>query len=180
MKILVTGASGHLGGNLVRRLLKNNQLVKVLLRPESNNEAVQNLDVEKYYGDLRNENAVLEAMRGCDRVYHCGAKISTQNGNSRFLKTLYDCNVIGTIHILRAARQYGVSRVVVTSSDSAVGYNPPDVADENSPVYPFYPFFPYGTTKVCVEHECLKAFADGLDVVIATCCAIVGPKNMLI
>ena len=84
---------------------------------------------------------------------------------------------MGTIHVLRAARKYSVSRVVVTSSDSAVGYDPPNTADENSPVYPFFPFFPYGTTKVCVEHECLKAFADGLDVVIATCCAIVGPND---
>ena len=67
MKILVTGASGHLGGNLVRRLLKNNQLVKVLLRPESNNEAVQNLDVEKYYGDLRNENeSCCRTVNTCD------------------------------------------------------------------------------------------------------------------
>lgn len=177
MKILVTGASGHLGANLVRRLLKDGQIVRVFLRSESNNEAIQNLDVERSYGDLRDENAVLEATRGCRYVYHCGAQISTQNGNSRFLKTLYDCNVMGTINVLRAAGKCGVSRVVVTSSDSAVGYEPTKIADENSPVYPFFPFFPYGATKVCVEHECLKAFADGLDVVIATCCAIVGPND---
>lgn len=54
MTILVTGAAGHLGANLVRRLLEEEPSVRVLLREGSNNTAVEGLDVEKVYGDLRN------------------------------------------------------------------------------------------------------------------------------
>ena len=74
MTILVTGASGHLGANLVRRLLEDGQSVRVLLRQGSNNAAVEGLDVEKVYGDLRHLDRIKTAVKGCDRIYHCAAK----------------------------------------------------------------------------------------------------------
>ena len=74
MTILVTGASGHLGANLVRRLLDYGLSVRVLLLEGDNNAAVDGLDVEIVYGDLRDLPRIKTAVKGCDRIYHCAAK----------------------------------------------------------------------------------------------------------
>jgi nucleoside-diphosphate-sugar epimerase len=177
VKTLVTGGSGHLGANLVRRLLKDGHTVRVFLRKGSNNAALDGLDVERVYGDLRDVPSVVAAVRGCDRIYHCAANVSTLDGDAHFKQEIYDCNVTGTIHILRAALDAGVERVVVSGSFSAIGHHPSQPSDETVPFNPFYPHLPYGFTKSSVWHECLKAYADGLDVVIATSCAILGPND---
>jgi uncharacterized protein YbjT (DUF2867 family) len=52
-KILITGANGHLGANLVRVLIADGTDVRVLLRPESDNSPTDDLDVERVFGDLR-------------------------------------------------------------------------------------------------------------------------------
>jgi len=76
-----------------------------------------------------------------------------------------------------AALLAGVSRVVVTGSLSAIGNDSTGPSDETVPFYPFEKLPPYSHTKAGVDHECLKAVVDGLDVVIATSCAIVGPND---
>src|SRR5262249_41068112 len=106
MKILVTGATGHLGANLVRRLLPagplvrrllaDGQEVRALLRDagDANDaRAVEGLDVERAYGDLRDLDAMRAAVRGVTRVYHTGAKVSTLPGEEQ---EIYDINVMGT------------------------------------------------------------------------------------
>lgn len=177
MTILVTGASGHLGANLVRRLLKDGHHIKVLLREGSNNSAVNSLNVERVYGDLRDFPSVIAAVRGCDRIYHCAALVSTIDGDAYFKRKIYDCNVLGTSNILHAALDTGVAKVVVSGSFSAIGHNPSRPSDETLPFYPFAQHLPYGFTKALVEYECLKAFAEGLNVVVAVSCAIVGPND---
>jgi len=174
MPVLVTGGSGHLGANLVRRLLDEGEAVRVLARRGSNNEALRGLDVEWVWGDLRDLAAVQSAVRGAERIYHAAAKVSSAEGQHQ---EIYGCNVVGTRHLLRAALEHGVRRVVVTGSFSAVGHLPDRPADESVPVNPFENLLPYQRSKVAVEHECLKAVADGLDVVIATSCAILGPHD---
>jgi nucleoside-diphosphate-sugar epimerase len=177
MTILVTGASGHLGANLVRRLLEDRHTVRVLLRKGSNNSAVDNLEVERIYGDLRDKSSVLNAVRGCDRIYHCAALVSTLDGDKNFYREIYDCNVIGTQNLLEGALKEGVEKVVVSGSFSAVGHHPSQPSDETIPFYPFDSHLPYGFTKIFVEHECLKAYANGLNVVVAVSCAILGPHD---
>jgi 3beta-hydroxysteroid-4beta-carboxylate 3-dehydrogenase (decarboxylating) len=174
MRVLVTGGSGHLGANLVRRLLDEGQQVRVLERIGIGGEALAGLDVEVVGGDLRDAAAVRGAVRGCRRVYHCAAKVSSAEGQQR---EIYASNVLGTRHLLRAALAEGVERVVVTGSFSAVGHDPTRPSDESVPVDPFARLLPYQRSKVAVEHECLKAVVDGLDVVIATSCAILGPHD---
>ncbi len=172
--ILVTGATGHLGANLVRRLLEDGESVRVLLREGTDTRAVDGLRVERAWGDVRDYGKTAAAVRGCRRVYHCAAKVSSADGQER---EIYETNVLGTRHLLRAALEAGVSRVVVTGSFSAVGHDPTRPVDETVPVDPFTRLLPYQKSKVAVEHECLKAVVEGLDVVIATSCAILGPND---
>lgn len=175
--ILVTGATGHLGANLVRRLLADGERVRVLLRGTGIPEAVAGLDVERVAGDLRDPVACAAAVRDCRQVHHCAAMISTIEGDAKHKQEIYQCNVLGTRNLLRAAREAKVQRVVVTGSFSAVGYIPGKPSNEDVPFNPFAWTLPYGMSKAFVEHECWKAGAEGLEVVVAVSCAILGPND---
>jgi nucleoside-diphosphate-sugar epimerase len=176
-KVLVTGATGHLGANLVRRLLADGEEIRVLMRRGRDNGALAGLDVERVYGDLRDFEAVDAAVRGCSRVYHCAALVSTIDGNAAHKREIFDTNVLGTRHVLQAAARHSADKVVVSGSLSATGYQPDVPSHEGMPFYPFDRHPPYGFSKHLVEHEALRAHADGLQVVVATACAIVGPHD---
>ena len=175
--VFVTGAAGHVGANLVRRLLDEGVPVRVLLRPEDNNEGLDGLDVERAFGDLRDLEATKAALAGCRGVYHCAAYVSTIEGNRAHRRDLFECNVLGTRNVLLAAREAEAGRVVVTGSFSAVGYDLDDPSAPSNETMQFYPMertMPYERSKSLVEQECWRAAAAGQDVVVATCCAVVG------
>jgi|GEM_PF-19878 len=178
-KVFVTGAAGHLGANLVRRLLQDGKEVRVLLRRNSNNAAIEGLDVERVYGDLRDLDAVVDAMKGCTTAYHTAAHVSTIEASPELEREIFESNVIGTQHVLRAALHHGYERVVVTGSFSSTGYDldaPSKPASETNPHYPFN-VLPYTQTKTLTEMECWRAALEGLDVVVAVSCAILGPHD---
>ena len=180
--VFVTGSAGHVGANLVRRLLDDGVRVRVLLRHEDNNEALEGLDVERVFGDIRDLNATRQALGGCQGVYHVAAKISTIEGNRAHRREVFESNVRGTRNVLQAAREAEAGRVVVTGSFSAVGYDlddPSAPSDETMPFYPMERTMPYERSKSLVEQECWRAAATGQDVVVATCCAVVGGADYL-
>ncbi len=180
--VFVTGSAGHVGANLVRRLLDDGIRVRVLLRHEDNNEGLDGLDVERVFGDLRDLDSVRRAVEGCRGVYHVAAKISTIEGNNAHRREVFECNVIGTRNMLLAAREAEAGRVVVTGSFSAVGYlldDPSAPSDETMPFFPMERTMPYERSKSLVEQECWRAAATGQEVIVATCCAVVGGADFL-
>lgn len=187
-KIFVTGGAGHLGANLVHRLLSDGRDVRVLLQEGANNAAIDALEahhgkkLDRVMGDLRDLDLLRRGMAGCETAYHVAAKVSTVNDTPDSMRDIYTSNVIGTANLLKAARENNLKRVVVSGSFSAVGYDendPSKPSDESVPFYPFDLHLAYGRTKVQVEHEVLKAVAEGQDVVIATSCAILGPWDYI-
>ena len=177
MKLLVTGASGHLGANLVRRLLWEGEDVRVLVRPgPENNRAVEVLGskVDVVEGDLKDFDSLRRATKGIKRAYHCAAQVVTVAGREQ---EIFESNVLGTRNLLQAARENGVERMVVTGSFSACGHRPGEPSDETAPFNPFATAMAYEKSKAGVEHEVLKAVIDGQDIVIATSCAILGPYD---
>lgn len=179
-KTLVTGATGHLGANLVRRLLAGGEAVRALIKPGDDSPALDGLDVERVTGDLRDASAVAAAVRGTDRVYHAGAIVSTVEGDAAHKRAIFETNVLGTQHVLAAAMEAGVRRVVVTGSFSAVGYDrsePSRASNEQMAFDPFCSPTPYSTSKAAMEQQCWQAAARGLDVVVAVSCAIIGPND---
>lgn len=94
--VFLTGAAGHVGANLVRRLLDDGVGVRVLLRPEDNNDALDGLDVERVYGDIRDLDATRQAIAGCHRVYHTAALVSTIDGDDAHRRDVFESNVVGT------------------------------------------------------------------------------------
>jgi nucleoside-diphosphate-sugar epimerase len=181
-RVLVTGGTGLLGANLVRHLLADGQQVRVMVEPGASRRALDGLDVESVEGDLRDAAAVTAAVRGCARVFHTAAKVSTLSASAGETRTIWDVNVMGTRHVVRAALEAGVARVVVSGSFSSVGFDPDDparAATEDMPFYPFFEWMPYARTKVLAELETYKAVADGLDAVIAVSTGIIGANDYL-
>ena len=180
MKIFVTGGSGHLGSNLVRRLLKDGHEVVAFALSGANNlglaEGLEGQPIQIVYGDLRERASLDRAMIGCEVAFHTAAMIATRPGGEQ---AIYDVNVVGTRNVLAAAKEAGVRRVVVTGSFSAVGHLPDRPSNENDRFYPFQVTLPYERSKAWVEHEVLRAVAEGQDVVIATSCAIIGGHDYL-
>lgn len=177
--ILVTGATGHLGANLVRRLVAEKRAVRVLVRPGRDHSSLDGLDVETTLADLRDPSAVDSAVRGCGRIYHCAALVSTIDGDAAHRQEIFETNVLGTKNLLEAAAKANVHRVVVSGSLSATGHLRHSPTHEGVPFNPFEPQLPYGHSKHMVEHLCLEAHAAGLEVVIAVSCAIIGPHDYI-
>lgn len=174
MITLVTGANGHLGANLVRALLERGETVRVFVRKGSNHQAIEGLDVECAYGDIRDIEALAAAVKGCRRVYHLAANVSLRRSD---LQLLYDVNVLGTRNVLRAAAAMGVERVMYASSFGAVGHNPDGPSDESWTINPFRTHLYYDASKAFAEHEVLRAVAEGLDAVMVNPVGIIGPND---
>lgn len=172
MTTLITGASGHLGANLVRALLDRGEQVRVLIRKGSNNAAIDGLDIEHAYGDLLDEPSIINAVNGCDYVYHLAAFVSIRDGDR---DELYDVNVLGTRYLMQACRHAGVKRVVHCSSFGAVGNNPDGASNEKWAVSPYEMTTDYEISKTFAELEVYKEVVRGLQAVIVNPSGIVGP-----
>lgn len=181
-KVLVTGATGHVGANLVHRLLEQGESVRCLVQPGSNDRALTGLDIERVDGDVRDADAVRRAVAGTRRVFHVAAKVSTHSPGPKKKREIWDINVGGTKHVLEAALREDVARVCLTGSFAAVGFDPDDPAKashEDQPFFPFVDWHAYAHTKVLAELETLRATARGLDTVIATSTGVIGPYDYL-
>ena len=171
-KTFVTGGTGHVGANLVRALLERGEAVKALVRSKGD-PALEGLGLEEVVGDLRDEPSLVRAMQGCDRVYHLAAFVSLAAGAQR---EIFDINVRGTKHVMRACLESGVQRVVFCSSFGAVGRAPDGgPSDETCALDPFDTDLDYDLSKCMAELEVHRACASGLDAVIVNPSGVVGP-----
>jgi len=118
MKALVTGATGFIGGNLVRELLKQGYQVRALVRNGSNQKNIQGLDIEIVSGDLRDRASLDKAVDECEVLFHVAAAYTFWTPDP---KVIYETNVQGTENILTAARDKGIEKVVYTSTESTIG-----------------------------------------------------------
>lgn len=172
MITLVTGATGHLGANLVRKLISRGEKVRVLLRKGSENKEVEGLDVERVFGDLNDQRSLMEAINDCQRLYHLAAFVSIRNGDR---DQLFDINVLGTRRLMQAARLAKLQKVVHCSSFGAVGINPNGASNEVWSVSPYELTTDYEISKTFAELEVYKEITRGLPAVIVNPSGIVGP-----
>jgi len=167
MKIFVTGATGLLGGNLVRHLWSQGERdLRVLARKDSKTMALDDLQVERVTGDIREPDSLGRALAGVDQVYHCAASVSQWGPNRELNRQV---NVGGTINVLNAALTQKVKRVVYVSTVDTLGLSSKEnPADENWPEHDSMAKFknPYADTKFEAEQEAKKFVQKGLDIVI--------------
>lgn len=112
-KKLVIGASGFVGSHVTRQLVENGEDVRVMLRPTSSTKGIDDLDVERCYGDVFDDAALQDAMVGCDVVFYCvvDARIWLRDPTP-----LFRTNVEGLRHVLDAAVHADLRRFVFTST----------------------------------------------------------------
>lgn len=127
-KVAVTGASGHIGANLVRELLGRGHQVVTVIRQSS--AALEGLDVVRIDGDILDAQSLRRAFRGVEQVYHLAAYISIQSRDSEKLERV---NVEGTRNVLEACQSEAVSTLVHFSSIHALTLKPLDrpVTEDN-------------------------------------------------
>ena len=117
-KKLVIGASGFLGSHVTRALVERGDDVRVLLRTTSSTEAIDDLNVERCYGDIFDDAALRAAMAGCDDVFYCAVDTRAW---LRDPAPLFRTNVEGLRHVLDAAVAADLHRFVFTSSLATIG-----------------------------------------------------------
>lgn len=177
MKVLVTGASGFLGGRLARRLAEDGENdVSVLVRRTSNLQDLGDLSqLNLVYGDLTDKDSLEAATRGIDVVFHSAARVDERGVRSQFVAE----NVDATEHLLASAKANGVSRFVFVSSPSALmEYDGGDQlnVDESLP-YPKRYLNYYSETKALAEQAVLDANEPGFVTCALRPRAIWGPGD---
>ena len=171
MKALVTGGGGFLGKAIVKLLRERGDEVRSFSRHP--HPALTEMGVEHCRGELADADAVKRAAEGCDIIFHVAAKAGVWGPYEAF----YQANVLGTKHVIDACRQFGIRRLVYTSSPSVV-FDGTDMegVDESVP-YPehFEAFYP--KTKAEAEQLVLQANDHSLATVALRPHLIWGPED---
>ena len=151
-RVLVTGAGGFIGSHLVERLVREGAQVRAFIRYNSRNDpgllrfmpSEMSGSVEIIPGDLRDQAAVREAVRGVSHIFHLGALIAIPY-SYRNPADVVETNVIGTLNVLLAARDANVQRMVHTSTSEVYGTALRVPIDES---HPLQGQSPYSASKI--------------------------------
>ena len=159
MNSLVTGATGFVGDNLVKKLVARGDSVRCLVRKSSNIISLKQLDVELAEGDVRDFDSVMRALSGMDHVYHCAAAV----GIGTFPRSeYYAINGDGTRNVVKACEQAGVEALVYVSTQSVTfDFTERINASEDNPSYPSRYKDPYSESKALGEKEVIDAGRSG-------------------
>jgi len=172
MRIAVTGATGHIGTNLVRALLEQNYMVKVLVHNNTGNFNTDDVEVVK--GDLLDPESLAQLCNGVDVLIHLAAVISI--GASSNID-VYNINFEGTKNLINSAVSSGVRRVIHFSSIHAIVQEPLDSLLDESGDIAINSKIPYEQTKAMSEQWVLKQQSDSFDVVVLSPTSVIGPAD---
>jgi dihydroflavonol-4-reductase len=176
MKILVTGGDGFLGSNIVRVLLNRGLEVRVFLQKSRTTGTLDDLKVEKCYGDLLVPDEVLEAVQGCDYVIHAAANTSIWPPRSALVRQV---NFNGTVNVINAVLATKIKRLVAVGTANSFGSgsmtNP---GNEKSPFTAGKYGLDYIDSKLQAQQAILDAVRDkGLNAVILNPTFMLGPYD---
>jgi dihydroflavonol-4-reductase len=181
-KVAVIGGTGFLGSNLVTELLKAGYIPIVVARkPDRIAKVLPGIDVEARQGDLTDLDSLHSALKGCDMVHSVAALMSQVyvNPSPDLLEAAIRTNVEGTLNALRAAREVGVRRVIVTST-AGIRYQPGGAltTEDSPPPDPKILDDAYIRSKL-LEEAAVAAFVreTNLEVVSVLPGAMVGPRD---
>jgi dihydroflavonol-4-reductase len=182
--ILVTGATGMVGGNLMWHLLQENERVTAICRTTSNMKPLRTIfgfytshpddflsRIDWIIADVLDENSIQKALYNAKSVYHCAAVVSLGLHVDKMIET----NVIGTRNIVQAALDNHVENFCFVSSIAACGKTDgKELIDENTDWILDEKKSPYSLSKYYSEQEVWKGISVGLNAVIVNPGVILG------
>jgi len=143
-KVLVTGANGFIGSNLVKYLLDKQYEVKVLVRKTSDLQFLDGLDIEYFYGDITDVKSLAEPVQDVDLLFHVAGLAFDWGPYDKY----HQVNFVGTQNITNAALESGISRMVHISTVAFHGFGYKNINED-------YPkakdLIPYAETKYLAE-----------------------------
>lgn len=173
MKYFVTGATGFLGGALVRQLRQFNHEVIALVRDSSKAEELKRMGLSLVTGDITDRESMREAMRGCDGVFHLAAWYKL---GAKDISPARKINVGGTLNVFELARELGIPKVVYTST-IAVNSDTKGTSPDENYRYSGEHISEYDRTKAAAHEMALNFIQSGLPLVILMPGLIYGPNG---
>ncbi len=169
--VLVTGAGGFIGSHLTERLIDEGAQVRAFVRYTSRGDVGllsllppdKLAAVQVISGDLRDVEAVRGAVKGVDTVFHLGALIAIPYSYVH-PREVIEVNVLGTTNVLMAAREYGVRRIVHTSTSEVYGTAQYTPIDES---HPLQGQSPYSASKIGAD-KIVESFVRSFELPVAT------------
>ncbi len=169
MRAFITGASGFVGTHLVKKLIKNNWSVRILIHKKN---ILESKNCEVFEGDIGNERVLEDALRDTDVLFHLAAAL----GASLIHRNeFYRINAVGTEKVLDAAFKAGVKKAVHFSSAGVLGAVQNNEAANES--YPPHPISTYDQSKLEGEKIALKRAKEGKPVLVIRPGWVYGPGD---
>ncbi len=175
-RILVTGADGFLGTNTVRELLSRGYAVRGFVESGRSTKTLDDLDVERFEGDIRECDTVARAASGCHYIVHTAASTNVWPSRSRLLEEI---NIEGTRNVVRAALSENVERIIHIGTANSCGAGTLDApGDETTP----YNAGRYGLGYIETKLEAQRLIENsvnhsGLPAVILAPTYMIGPYD---
>ncbi|MEK6780126.1 MAG: NAD-dependent epimerase/dehydratase family protein [Bacteroidota bacterium] len=172
-KILVTGADGLLGSNLVRELLNRGYQVRAFIQPDRKVKTLEGLAIEKFEGDILCKYCVREAIQGCHFLIHTAANTSVWPSRDEAVRKI---NVQGTQNIAECALEAKVERMVYVGTANSFGFGTKENpgCEENS--YKAYKYeMDYLDSKFEAHQVVLETVKKGLNAIIVNPTFMIGP-----
>jgi nucleoside-diphosphate-sugar epimerase len=177
MRAFVTGATGFIGGHLVRRLRARGDHVVALVRSDPASATFRDPDVELATGDVSDPTAVRRALDGCEAVFHV-AGVYRVGIRRRERPAMFDANVRGTEVVLNCAAEAGVPRIVYVSTCNVFGNTRGRIIDESyeRPAADGFLSY-YDETKYLAHRAATDRIHRGVPIVIVQPGGVYGPGD---
>mgnify|MGYP005799157591 FL=1 len=175
MKVVVTGATGHIGNVLVRDLIDRGYEVTSMVLNEKDKEVLKDLNTKLVYGDVRKIETLVKAFENAEIVFHLAGIIEIGSGNKKNVRAV---NVEGSKNVVAACKMAHVKKLVYTSSVHAI----PEKEGIISEITEFSPKLVKGTyakSKAEATNYILKSNSQDLEVIIVHPSGVIGPYEYI-
>jgi len=171
MKVFVSGATGYIGIQLVKRLVEDGHTVHALYRSELKADLIRHPDVTLFKGDILDKSSLHRAMEGCEEAYHVAAFAGVW---AKDPEIIFRLNVDGALNVIEAAGKQGIRRVVLTSTAGILGPSHKEAVHESSPDPESF-FTDYEASKFQLEKQLLGRTDTDPEVVVVNPTRVYGP-----
>ena len=173
-KYIVTGATGHIGNNVVKKLLESGKTVKAIIKPGDDITPLKDLDLELVYGDVRDRYFVFSAIEEDSIVFHVAGIIDI---NVRKNEEMWETNIKGTKNVVDACLNKKIKRLVYTSSVHAIEAVKNVVLKEPAVFNEKVLDGDYAKTKAIATHYVFEKAKEGLNAVVVYPSGVIGPND---